>query len=334
MRVTRLLFPGERRGYHWGRQLQDLRTAAIFDATPHTLRSLYAAEWLQAACERLVQDDWPYLHSLLSVIGAAEAGSPIPDLAQQLPPEQGRVGEAVGALRRYLYGCAKHGYREYASIRDLVRISVGHDQDWLQAADFVEAEYGLAHPAKGERNLDQFFISEAQQEALVAYFYLYATGFDHAHEKDVIQRHWESAKRAIGYITRRQRTLLQATNHADLVRDAFLFIPADRKRSAALVDRYHVLCAALGVEFWKDADVKLSKQSDWDKQLPFIKWLGAETGLLATLAEPLCKHYLRKYRELNGASIGSSSSSRPRASWVAAGMSSAPRSSNSRSRDS
>ncbi len=306
--VPRLLFPGERLGYHAGWYFKDMFTPAIFDATPASFRALYACEWLQWCCERLVQDepDWPYLWSLAGVIRAAESGAPIPDLAKMLPAG-GEMGKRAAEMRAYVYECAKRGIR--ARDRMVNAVTVGSEVSttgllpglggWRAAAASIAEEVGLVHPALAhEAHLDQFYFSETTKAALVAYFDMYAMGFDHQADAGPIAAHVAHIREALDWIREKQRTMLESFSHPQLMEDLALYVPpSDFALRLELGDRYHFHCANVDLRFWERADRDLATQDAWDKLAPHLAWLGEGSDLLAQMFDGLLDRYVATYRQ-------------------------------------
>ncbi len=301
--VPRLLFPGERFGYHAGWYFKDSFTPAIFDATPGALRALYASEWLQWCSERVVQEDrdWPYLWSLSAVIRAAESGAPIPDLAKQLPAG-GEMGKRAAEMRAYLYDCAKRGIRSRQQVHDAVNVgseaSAGPFGGWRRAAAWIAERTGLAHPALAhEAHLDQFYFPDSTKSALVAYFDMYSMGFDHQADAAPLALHDAQIQEALGWIRDKQDTLLASFSHPQLLRELTLHVPAaDFATRLELGDRYHFQCASIGLPFWEQAAAKLATQEDWDRIAPYLKWLAEDADALAKMFEGLLDQYVAAYR--------------------------------------
>jgi hypothetical protein len=303
-KATRLLFPGDNRGYHWGRYFKAHRTAAIFDATPDSFRCLYGAEWLQWYCETLVQQDWPYLLSLLGVIRTAQTGAPIPDLAQQLP-EGGVMAEAAAELRKYLYKYATKEGRKRATARGALNVTTGPGADapenllgvpgWRTADKAIEAEVGLVHPARGVRNIDSYFLLDTHKDALIACYDIYSLGDERKLDLDPIQQHWAHGQTALGWVQAQQRKLLDAARHDLLLGDIACCYPKEAQGRIALADRYHLQCAALGVRFWESAEAAFKNTSDWDRFVPYLSWLQEDASLLAALYGEMVQRYLATY---------------------------------------
>jgi hypothetical protein len=234
--LPRLLFPGERCGYHAGWYFKSEFTPAIFDVTPASFRALFACEWLQASCEQVVQKDadWPYLSSLAGVIRSAEGGAPIPDLAKKLPAG-GEMGKRAGEMRAYVYECAKRGIRGRREIANAVRIGsevsttgfIPGLDGWRAAAAAIAEKTGLLHPALAhEAQLDQFYFPEETKAALVAYFDMYAMGFAHLHDAAPIAAHEAQVRDALGWIGQKQHALLDSFAHPQLMEDLALCVPS------------------------------------------------------------------------------------------------------------
>lgn len=303
--IPRVLFPGERRGYHAGWYFKEMFTPAIFDATPESFRALYGSEWLQWCCERIVHDDpdWPYLWSLASVIRAAEIGAPIPDLAKDLPAG-GEMAKRAAEMRAYVYQCAKHGVRERDSILDA--LTIGSETSatrpfgggWRNAADAIAEATGMNHPALAHQQyLDQFYFPERTKAALVAYFDMYALGFDRQQDALPIAAHAVHIREALDWVHEKQKRLLASFRHDQFMRDLALHVPApDFAVRVELADRYHFQCANAQLPFWESADAKLSTQEDWDRLAPYLSALGEGADLLSELFEGLLNRYITAYR--------------------------------------
>ncbi len=296
--VPRLLFPGERRGYHAGWYFKDKFTLAIFDATPESFRALFASEWLQWCCERVVHNDpdWPYLWSLASVIRAAESGSPMPDLAKDMPG--GEMGKRAEEMRVYFYKCAKQGFAERDSIVRALSIGVGSNDGWRDAARAIEDETGLVHPAQAHTtHLDTFFFLDETKTALVAYYDMYALGFRSRPDTKAIEAHSAHVHEALAWVRKKQKDLLASFGHDQLIQDLGLHVQSsDFALRVALLDRYHFQCANAELAFWQAADAKLSSQDDWDKLRPYLIWLGESSDLLSEVFSGLLERYIAVYR--------------------------------------
>jgi hypothetical protein len=165
--------------------------AAIFDATPHELRTLYLCEWLQWLCLHAVHDDphWPYLLALRSVIRASEQGTAISDLAARLP--DGEKGKRAHQLRAYLHSLARLGMDDRGFAASLVdiwaksRLSV----PWRAVAEAMQRKYNDRHPTMDAPTLEDFRFSADERAALVGYFDMYALGFQYAADAEALDAH-------------------------------------------------------------------------------------------------------------------------------------------------
>lgn len=298
--VARLMSRPDGEGYHGGWLVFEGMSAAIFDATPAALRTLYLCEWLQWTCEHAVHDDphWGYLLALQAAIRASQTGAPIADLAADLPQE-GERAKRARQMRAYLHALAWAGMRDRTNAVALVDVwgeSKLHGH-WRDVAEAVETTYTTRHPAQDAPDLRPFAFSAKEREALVAYFEMYALGFRHAADEAPLQAHLKDVQGRVVWLEHQQRELMSTIGSVQLMRTVALHV-RDGREKAALVDRYNYQCACHELEFWNPASMALPDQSAWDDYAPFVKWMAEDPGIVTAAFLGLLQRYVPVYRNL------------------------------------
>jgi hypothetical protein len=194
-------------------------------------------------------------------------------------------------MRHYLHQLAWAGMDQRAfamALVDVWRESKMHG-DWLDVAVAMKKKYDVGHPAMDAPDRREFRFSADERAALVAYFDMYALGFRSAADAQALDAHWKHIEEALGWVRERQRELLRSVGHPELICAPGLCVPRhDTKRKVDLADRYHGLCAALGIAFWEPAHLELSSQAAWDEHKPFVSWLAESSDLLSEAFEGSC----------------------------------------------
>lgn len=304
--VARVTSKGEE-GYHGGWPSRSYMAAAIFDATPRELRTLYLCEWAQWCCVAMVHNDahWPYLHALRATICSALSGAPLPDLAKDMPT--GIIGQRAGQMRAYLHALAWSGWRDVGSVRSLVDVwKEAADVPWRTVAEPLDARYGLCHPMRMEPAppASEFRFTAKTRDALVAYFRMYRLGFDHKDDLEALDAHWEHVQTALAWIQEKQKTLISRLDSVGLQRAVERsLLPSDERRKTELLQRFHYEAMLHQVPHWEQAENLLKNQSAWDAHKPFVAWMGEGSATLSKVFETLIGDYLGRYQALSSASL-------------------------------
>ncbi|HEX5660301.1 MAG TPA: hypothetical protein VFX59_24065 [Polyangiales bacterium] len=308
--ITRQLSTG-REGYHAGWPRTSAMSGAIFDGTPHVLRTLLFCEWVSDTCLRMIQNDkdWAHLHTLRGVISASRSGAIIPDLAKKLP--SGERATAAHEMRTYLYWLAWAGMRDRGIAQSLVDVAHVHrSTQWKISATGVASNpkfSSFPHPALGatpdaDGHLINFMFSAEEQAALVAYFDMYALGLDFEAESKRVEQSWPQVLERSGWVFSNVSKRLSSVSHIAMMRALAVHVPKSSARRD-LAERYFRTCAQLDVRFWKHPEVGVATQSFWDGFKPYMVWLAEDAGLLAEVLVTALEPHLRAYRNCTAAEL-------------------------------
>jgi hypothetical protein len=300
-------------GYHAGWPNNDAMSAAIFDVTPRTLRTLYLCEWFHEECVQLVQQskDWSYLLTLRGIIEATRAGAVIPDLARSAP--SGPSAKAGLNMRLYLHalaGAGLDGRGVAASVVDVAAHS--RSSKWRFVAESLHANPRYAHlthpatlPDYGGCEFRDYYFTEEEQAALVAYFELYVLGFRYERDAEALDAQWNHIQEAVGWVLANAAKRLKTITHVQVLSAASMHVPKVDNSQLLIVDRYHRLCAVLGIQFWEPAALALTAPQQWDRKKLFFAWFAEDVGLLNELFRGFLTRYVAAYRGLGVAEIES-----------------------------
>lgn len=324
--VARLLFAGDRQGYHSGEYVDAYRTAAVFDATPASFRALFLAEWLEWYTARLRADqDWAALITALHVSSIAQQRGPVVEFDRQIhaltlgeiraasaqghePPRDYTVFEAY---RQYAHDCAKVYARlvsgdEREALRkrfhDAILVTRS-DSAWRVVANQLRAKHELVHPWHSGKYSDADLHLEFadEREPFVAYFDYYAAGlcYQTSGLVDRIHGAWISADEAFGWIAQKRRQLLREpsySRHDALARDISLCTPPGQLGAPTLLDRHARQCATVGFPWWVEAEeTYFGTQDKWEAFVAKLGWLSNHVNGVGDILGGFVQSYASLY---------------------------------------
>lgn len=286
--VSRLLLRGHRTGYHAGWHLKDQRTAAIFDATPDSLRALFLAEffaWYAAEAVKRSGPDLAVLTRARGMVDAARKGSPEAVFESSLwcdrsdpsnraghylwcddPKKSEREHNVFEKYRIYAWRCAVGGVvrrdfeRSLPTSPDQVH---GDDTRWRDTADSIGSdtskrlgrEAAAVHPTfdRSVPRGDQM-LGTVAYKAIVTYYDLYVFGSDlgkDTKESDLLTSYEGKRPWEIlpATVQRRCRALLSTVPNDQVQRTLAACVRGDRAK-AEFCERYLEAAAAADFSWW------------------------------------------------------------------------------------